>query len=171
MFQRYNDIIRSCLKGLNLHAGSMSCQSLYLAVLDSVQVVVKAHKEFQPFLLDLSLRKFAQLAMCLSRHVSWISELHYCLQYFDGGDAWFTPIAKILVDQTAFAASWNTLYYLLLGMRQVFKSLMNPSFHNLIHRHLSTQIKLYGQNVSSYTTKPQRRPSHQTCSFSNAVIM
>ena len=37
------------------------------------------------------------------------------MQYFDGGDAWFTPIAKIFVDQTAFAASWNTLYYVLLG--------------------------------------------------------
>jgi hypothetical protein len=38
-----------------------------------------------------------------------------CVQYFDGGDAWFTPLAKIVVDQTAFAASWNTLYYFMLG--------------------------------------------------------
>lgn len=36
-------------------------------------------------------------------------------KYFDGGDAWFTPLAKIVVDQTAFAASWNTLYYFMLG--------------------------------------------------------
>jgi protein Mpv17 len=35
--------------------------------------------------------------------------------YFDGGDAWYTPLAKIAVDQTAFAATWNTLYYFMLG--------------------------------------------------------
>lgn len=35
--------------------------------------------------------------------------------YFDGGDAWFTPLAKIVIDQTLFAASWNTLYYFMLG--------------------------------------------------------
>ena len=37
------------------------------------------------------------------------------MQYFDGGDAWFTPLAKIAVDQTLFAASFNTLYYFMLG--------------------------------------------------------
>ena len=37
------------------------------------------------------------------------------MQYFDGGDAWYTPLAKIAVDQTLFAASFNTLYYFMLG--------------------------------------------------------
>ena len=42
----------------------------------------------------------------------------FLLQYFDGGDAWYTPLAKILVDQTAFAFSWNTLYLVMLGRQR-----------------------------------------------------
>ena len=38
-------------------------------------------------------------------------------QYFDGGDAWFTPLFKIAVDQTAWSVAWNSLYYVLLGER------------------------------------------------------
>jgi hypothetical protein len=44
------------------------------------------------------------------------------MQYFDGGDAWFTPLAKIVIDQTLFAATWNTLYYLMLGQRRERRS-------------------------------------------------
>lgn len=51
------------------------------------------------------------------------SPMHHChpvltagdLQYFDGGDAWFTPLAKIAIDQTAFAFTWNSLYLVMLG--------------------------------------------------------
>ena len=42
-------------------------------------------------------------------------ESEVVLQYFDGGDAWYTPAAKILIDQSLFAASWNALYYVMLG--------------------------------------------------------
>lgn len=38
-------------------------------------------------------------------------------QYFDGGDAWFTPLFKIAVDQTAWSVAWNSLYYVMLGER------------------------------------------------------
>ncbi len=37
-------------------------------------------------------------------------------QYFDGGDAWYTPLFKIAVDQTAWSVLWNSLYYVLLGV-------------------------------------------------------
>ena len=40
-------------------------------------------------------------------------------QYFDGGDAWYTPLFKITVDQTAWSVAWNSLYYVLLGERAV----------------------------------------------------
>jgi protein Mpv17 len=36
-------------------------------------------------------------------------------KYFDGGDAWFAPLAKIAVDQTVWSVTWNSLYYILLG--------------------------------------------------------
>ena len=38
-----------------------------------------------------------------------------CVQYFEGGDAWYAPLAKIAIDQTVFAATWNSLYYFMLG--------------------------------------------------------
>ena len=36
-------------------------------------------------------------------------------QYFDGGDAWYTPLFKIVVDQSAWSVAWNSVYYVLLG--------------------------------------------------------
>ena len=47
----------------------------------------------------------------------------FALQYFDGGDAWFTPVAKIAVDQTAFALIWNSLYLVMLGEQSSPKQL------------------------------------------------
>lgn len=31
-------------------------------------------------------------------------------------DKWFTPIIKLVIDQTAWAVTWNSLYYCLLGV-------------------------------------------------------
>lgn len=43
--------------------------------------------------------------------------IHACLvQYFRGGDAWFAPFAKVLVDQTAWSAAWNTTYLVAIGV-------------------------------------------------------
>ncbi|KAK9835318.1 hypothetical protein WJX81_001525 [Elliptochloris bilobata] len=39
--------------------------------------------------------------------------------YFDGGDAWYTPLFKIAVDQTAWSVTWNSLYYILLGLMKL----------------------------------------------------
>lgn len=30
-------------------------------------------------------------------------------------DKWFTPVIKLVIDQTAWAVTWNSLYYCLLG--------------------------------------------------------
>lgn len=37
-------------------------------------------------------------------------------KYFRGGDAWFAPFAKVLVDQTAWSAAWNTTYLVAIGL-------------------------------------------------------
>ena len=37
----------------------------------------------------------------------------YAVQIFT--DKWFTPIIKLFIDQTAWAVTWNSLYYCLLG--------------------------------------------------------
>lgn len=60
-----------------------------------------------------------------------------CLQYFDGGDAWFTPLAKIAVDQTVFAATWNTLYYFMLGKQLTLCSDNSQSLRHKIRQELT----------------------------------
>ena len=70
---------------------------------------------------------------CLHKHCPWVIIIRFdsvqgkhtpsslpaltrmCAQYFDGGDAWFTPLFKIAVDQTAWSVAWNSLYYVMLG--------------------------------------------------------
>jgi hypothetical protein len=55
----------------------------------------------------------------------------YAPQYFDGGDAWYTPLFKIMVDQSAWSVAWNSLYYVLLGEPRGCNQVDADPFHGL----------------------------------------
>ncbi len=61
-------------------------------------------------------------------------------QYFDGGDAWYTPLFKIVVDQSAWSVAWNSLYYVLLGEPRACHQVDADAPHGLHGKNKSTHV-------------------------------
>ncbi len=66
-------------------------------------------------------------------------------QYFDGGDAWYTPLFKIVVDQSAWSVAWNSLYYVLLGEPRARHQVDADAPHGLFKK---IDACLYAQETS-----------------------
>ena len=65
--------------------------------------------------MQLCSLKVAHLFDIMDAYPVFYISVQCCVQYFEGGDAWYAPLAKIAIDQTVFAATWNSLYYFMLG--------------------------------------------------------